>query len=222
MKPGPSFASITVLPIASPVARASASASLEDSTPAITSSRRITGAGLKKCIPTTRSGRLAAAAIAVTSNEDVLVASTHCSLTISRQRAVELVLEVKALGHGLDHELTGSECAEVLDRLKALGRRPCVPSGEATARGFFLKARTRALDALLERLGDRIMQQRLRARATCKLGDPRAHRARAEDSDHSSRPARRAGRAGLLILPHALLLGHDRFAAPALRRARAR
>ena len=31
---------------------------LEDSSPATTSSRRITGAGLKKCMPTTRSGRV--------------------------------------------------------------------------------------------------------------------------------------------------------------------
>ncbi len=46
----------------------------------------MTGAGLKKCIPTTRCGLLAAVAIAVTSSEEVLVASTHCSLTISDSR----------------------------------------------------------------------------------------------------------------------------------------
>ena len=86
MKPGPSFATITVLPIASPVAVASASASVEDSTPATTSSRRIIGAGLKKCMPTTRSGLLAPAAIAVTSSDEVFVASTHCSPTISDRR----------------------------------------------------------------------------------------------------------------------------------------
>ncbi len=82
-KPGPSTASITTLPIASPVARATASASSEDCSPATTSSSRISGAGLKKCIPTTRSGRLAAPAIAVTSSEEVLDASTHCSETTS-------------------------------------------------------------------------------------------------------------------------------------------
>ena len=54
--PGPSLARITVLPIASPVACASARASSEERSPATTSSRRITGAGLKKCIPTTRCG----------------------------------------------------------------------------------------------------------------------------------------------------------------------
>ena len=84
--PGPSAASITCLPIASPVARASASAGSEDCSPATTSSRRITGAGLKKCIPTTRSGRAAALATAVTSSEEVFVASTHSSETICSDR----------------------------------------------------------------------------------------------------------------------------------------
>ncbi len=37
----------------------------------------MTGAGLKKCMPTTRSGCVAAAAIAVTGSEEVLVASTQ-------------------------------------------------------------------------------------------------------------------------------------------------
>src|SRR5439155_2546581 len=81
-KPGPSFALITVFPIASPVACASSSARSEDRSPATTSSRRMTGAGLKKCIPTTRSGWAAPAAIAVTGSEEVLVASTHCSPTM--------------------------------------------------------------------------------------------------------------------------------------------
>ena len=47
----------------------------------------MSGAGLKKCIPTTRSGLVAPAAIAVTSSDEVFVASTQSSLTISRQRA---------------------------------------------------------------------------------------------------------------------------------------
>ena len=84
--PGPSVASITVLPIASPVARASASACSPERTPAITSSSAITGAGLKKCMPTTRSGWEAPAAIAVTGREEVLVASTQSSATISDSR----------------------------------------------------------------------------------------------------------------------------------------
>ncbi len=85
-KPGPSAARMTSLPIASPVARARASAVSPDSSPATSSSSRISGAGLKKCIPTTRSGCLAPAATAVTSREEVLVASTQSSATISLSR----------------------------------------------------------------------------------------------------------------------------------------
>ncbi len=46
------------------------------STVCTTSTRRMTGAGLKKCMPMTRSGRPLDAAIWVTGSEEVLVAST--------------------------------------------------------------------------------------------------------------------------------------------------
>ena len=84
--PGPSVARITVLPIARPVASASASAASEERRPAITSTSAISGAGLKKCIPTTRSGRVAPAAIPVTGSEEVLVASTHSAETMAESR----------------------------------------------------------------------------------------------------------------------------------------
>ena len=45
--------------------------------PATTSTSRITGAGLKKCMPTTRDGIGVRAAISVTDSEEVLVASTQ-------------------------------------------------------------------------------------------------------------------------------------------------
>ena len=44
--------------------------------PPITSTSRISGGGLKKCRPQTRSGLAQPAAISVTDSEDVLVAST--------------------------------------------------------------------------------------------------------------------------------------------------
>ena len=75
-KPGPSTATITCLPIASPAARATASARSPVCSARITSSSRISGGGLKKCMPTTFSGRCAAPAIAVTGIDEVLVAST--------------------------------------------------------------------------------------------------------------------------------------------------
>ena len=82
-KPGPSAASITCLPSASPSERARASASGELAAPATSSTSRIFGTGLKKCSPTTRSGRGTPAAIALTSSDEVLVASSASGATIS-------------------------------------------------------------------------------------------------------------------------------------------
>src|SRR4051812_1857269 len=75
-KPATSAASITRFPIASPRSRTRWTASGALCTAAITSTSRITGAGLKKCMPTTRSGRGAALAIAVMGIDDVFEAST--------------------------------------------------------------------------------------------------------------------------------------------------
>ena len=57
-------------------------AGLEVLEPRTTSSRRITLAGEKKCMPTTASGRETAVAISFTSSADVLVANTAPCLTI--------------------------------------------------------------------------------------------------------------------------------------------
>ena len=105
-KPGPSAATITCLPIASPVARASASAASEDCSPATTSSRRITGGGLKKCMPTTRSGRLAARGDRGHEQRRG-VGGEHAVLgdDLLGQPREQLALDLQALGRGLDHEL---------------------------------------------------------------------------------------------------------------------
>jgi len=58
-----------------------------EASPAITSTSRITGAGLKKCMPTTRPGSVAADAIDVTGSEDVFVASTHSGATTADSRS---------------------------------------------------------------------------------------------------------------------------------------
>ena len=55
--------------------------------PRTTSSKRITLAGLKKCIPHTLSGRLVAAAIWSTSSVEVLVASTASLRAMPSSRA---------------------------------------------------------------------------------------------------------------------------------------
>ena len=74
MKPGVSAASTTVLPHASTSARAATVTSALVESAGTISTRGITGAGLKKCIPTTRPGCAAADASEATENDDVFVA----------------------------------------------------------------------------------------------------------------------------------------------------
>ena len=62
MKPGKSFASATVLPIASAAARTARAVSSLVSRPRITSTSGISGTGFMKCMPTTASGRSVTAA----------------------------------------------------------------------------------------------------------------------------------------------------------------
>ena len=68
-------------------ARARQRASARLSSPATTSTQAHLGGGLKKCMPTTRSGRGTPAAIAVTLSDEVLVASTQSGATMLRELA---------------------------------------------------------------------------------------------------------------------------------------
>ena len=91
-------------------------------------------------MPTTRSGCVAAAAIAVTGSEEVFVASTHSLADDLRQPGVELVLEIEALRHRLDHELARREGAQIGDRLQAFGGGLGLGGVDPPARRFFLQA----------------------------------------------------------------------------------
>ena len=75
MKPALSPTTTGSLPRLTANASISASTCSSVTTVPITSTRRCTGAGLKKCMPTTRDGRPLATEISVTDSEEVLVAS---------------------------------------------------------------------------------------------------------------------------------------------------
>ena len=70
-KPGVSFARTTVLPTFSPKPQAASKTSSVVSSVRTTSTRRISGTGLKKCRPTKRSGHFVAAAMSPTASDDV-------------------------------------------------------------------------------------------------------------------------------------------------------
>ena len=75
------------------------------SSPATISTRRISGGGLKKCIPHTRSGRSTPAAIAVTEREEVLVARIALGPAELGELGEQGALQLEVLRRRLDHEL---------------------------------------------------------------------------------------------------------------------
>ena len=81
MNPGESAANTVTFPHPSAIARVARRVSFDVCAPGMTSTSGITGAGLKKCIPTTRPGSWHADAIDVTESDDVFVASRHSWLT---------------------------------------------------------------------------------------------------------------------------------------------
>ena len=101
----------------------------------------INGAGLKKCMPTTRSGVAVAAAISVTESADVLLASTarsRRSVPGRRKRPFRL----QRLDDRLDHEVAVGERPQIrrqrepADRRVALGllERACRPCASGNGR----------------------------------------------------------------------------------------
>ena len=82
MKPGVDLARTGALPQAVEVSIKVSAASGDVASPVITSTRAISGAGLKKCMPTSRSGRASAPPIAVIESEEVLLARMASSATM--------------------------------------------------------------------------------------------------------------------------------------------
>ena len=95
MKPARSPQTTGLLPSRLSSVWTSASTSGSVTTVRITSTRFCTGAGLKKCTPTTRPGWLLAVEISVTDSEDVLVARIASSWTTSsRARKTAFLISI--------------------------------------------------------------------------------------------------------------------------------
>ena len=81
---------------------------------ATTSTSLISGAGLKKWMPHTWSGRCVAIASSTTGRVDVLVARMPVGLTICSSSANSSFLIGEVLDHALDDEVAVGELAEVV------------------------------------------------------------------------------------------------------------
>ena len=71
----------------------------------MTSTSFMTGAGLKKCSPTTLPGRPVATAISVIESEEVLLARMVSGLQMPSSVGEDRALQVELLGHRLDDEV---------------------------------------------------------------------------------------------------------------------
>ena len=116
-------------------ARARARAAGEEATPATSSASRIRGTGLKKCRPTTRSGPGTPAAIALTSSDDVFVASTASSAHHGGERAEQRALDLEVLRRGLDDHVARREVGELEGALDVRVVHPHVEPGGARRLG---------------------------------------------------------------------------------------
>ncbi len=181
---------MTRRPIAAPVARAIASVRSSVSTPAMTSTSFITGAGLKKCMPTTRSGQATGAAIAVIGIDEVFEASTHVSATTPASSANSACLSSGSSGAA---SMTSSHGASSVMSSTASTRSHAARTSSALSfpRAFAPSSPSSTRDgAALRRTRDRVVEQRPRARRRGELRDAGAHRPGAGDADDGGQPAR--------------------------------
>ena len=149
----------------------------------MTSTNWSTGAGLKKCMPTTRLGLIVATAISVTGSElrvgreDRVVGDDRVEL------GEDVLLEVEVLGHGLDDELALLEVGHVARELDAgvegglvLGTQ--LAAGDGAVGGVLQDAL-----ALLDRLVGDLDRDDVDAVACEDLDDAGTHGAESDDAD---------------------------------------
>ena len=134
-------------------------------------------------MPTTRSGCGSVVATAVTSSDEVLVASTQVVGHVPRDLGEQRPLELKRLGRGLDHELALGQPGQFADRLQEGDRPVALRLRQPAAVGAALQLGRDPLGAAGKRLRVGVIQQRARARLAPQLGDPGAHRAGAGDAN---------------------------------------
>ena len=136
-KPGLSLARIGVRPIRSATSVVAASACSEERSAATTSTSFISAGGLKKCMPTTRSGSGTSAAISVTAQRGGVGGEDRLRAAGLGQRGEQLALQLEVLGRRLDHQVAAGQVVE-------LGRAPTRLDGGVA----FGRAPALALDAL--------------------------------------------------------------------------
>ena len=171
------------MPHASAVAWIVSAVAADVASPLTTSTSGISGAGLKKCMPTIRSGRFMPAPSAVIENDDVFVAMMHAGVHDVLDALEELALRGEVLDDGFDDELRDADIRQRHDGRDARQRRVGLGTREAAFRHLLVE---RFRDAALRgvaRAEARIVQLDAMAVERRDLRDAGAHRPRADDGD---------------------------------------
>ena len=184
-KPIASRARIGVRPIAAPASVAAARAGSALASPATISTSFIAGGGLKKCMPTIRSGRSASAAIAVTESEEVFVASTVSGPQTASRRANSSRFSSSSSGAASITRSHPARSSSAVDRARSSrssalaaasgSRRP-----RSAARSIPLRVRPMPSSRAS---GVGVVQGHFEPALGSDLGDPGAHRAGADHAD---------------------------------------
>ena len=152
----------------------------------MTSTSFSTGAGLKKCMPTTRDGRPVATEISVTDRDEVLVARIVSGWVIVVEPGEDLALELEVLGDGLDDQLDVLEVLQRRGEPDPLEDRGLLVLGQLAAPHRAVGGRLDVAAPALDGLRRRARPRRRRARCgrtprrsrrpSCRGRRPRPHR----------------------------------------------
>ena len=189
MKPGLSLARIGVRPIRRPTSVVAASAASRGrSAVATTSTSFISAGGLKKCMPTTRSGSGTSAAIVGHRQRGGVAGEDR--LRAAGRRPARRTARASAPGPRAPPRSPGRSRRARRGSAAAPTRPPAASASSSLQqplRGALRQRLAQPLAPRLQRRRDRVVQPRLVAAEAGDLGDPGAHRAGADDAD----PARR-------------------------------
>ncbi len=137
---------------------------------------------MKKCIPQTRWGSGTPDAISVTGIEEVFVAKTVSGPQSPRQVGEQLSLQVQVLRRRLDHEAAARQALEPGGLEQAGRARSVFGRPEALARPF-REGGLQPVGSGGERVRVGVVEDGLVPAEASQLGDPRAHRAGADDPE---------------------------------------
>ena len=188
------------MPIRSPSANAASKGSSSVSSARTISTSGISGAGLKKCIPTTRPGEDVAAAISVTESAEVLVASTASGRQIrsSSAKSSRFGSSSSTIASITTSQSAKSPSSVVSEsRLMASSRAACC---ELPLLGLAREEVPDPLARLLPQLGADLAADGLDPGLDAELRDPGAHGTEPDHADlahlHGARSYRRGYRRG--------------------------